>query len=86
VSRPVRVTKLTGRGVTAIAVGCVTSYARTSSGRELAWGEGDSGELGNGTFARANIPVGVHLPAGDRATALGAGPASSTAFVIATTS
>jgi alpha-tubulin suppressor-like RCC1 family protein len=86
VSRPKVVTKLTGRGVTAIAVGCVTSYARTSSGRELAWGEGDSGELGNGTFALAKIPVGVHLPAGDRATVLGAGPASSTAFVIATTS
>jgi alpha-tubulin suppressor-like RCC1 family protein len=86
VSRPVRVTKLTGRGVTAIAVGCVTSYARTSSGRELAWGEGDSGELGNGTFALAKIPVGVHLPAGDRATVIGAGSDSSTAFVIATTS
>jgi Regulator of chromosome condensation (RCC1) repeat len=82
----VRVTKLTGRGVTTIAVGCVTSYARTSSGRELAWGGGDSGELGNGTFGLAKIPVGVHLPAGDRATVIGAGPASSTAFVIATTS
>ena len=45
-----------------------------------------SGELGNGTFAFAKIPVEVHLPAGDRATVIGAGPASSTAFVIATTS
>jgi alpha-tubulin suppressor-like RCC1 family protein len=86
VSVPARVTELDGRRVIAIAAGCSTSYARTSSGRELAWGEGDSGELGNGTFDDAKIPVIVHLPAGDRATVIGAGPISSTAFVIATTS
>ncbi len=83
VSRPARVTKLSGRGVTSIAVGCFTSYARTSSGRGLAWGLADSGEIGDGTFVNAKLPVGVHLPAGDLATAIGAGPASSAAFAIA---
>jgi alpha-tubulin suppressor-like RCC1 family protein len=83
-SRPVRVTKLVGRGVTSIAVGCFTSYARTSSGRELAWGLADSGEIGDGTFVNAKLPVEVHLPAGDLATVIGAGPASSAAYAIAT--
>jgi alpha-tubulin suppressor-like RCC1 family protein len=83
VSRPVLVRKLKGRGVTSIAVGCFTSYARTSLGRALAWGEADSGQLGNGTFVDAKLPVGVHLPAGDLATVIGAGPASSAAFAIA---
>ncbi len=83
VSRPARVTKLAGRGVTSIAVGCFTSYARTSRGRGLAWGLADSGEIGDGTFVNAKLPVGVHLPAGDLATVIGAGPASSAAFAIA---
>jgi alpha-tubulin suppressor-like RCC1 family protein len=83
VSRPALVTKLKRRGVTSIAVGCFTSYARTSPGRALAWGEADSGQLGNGTFTDAKLPVGVHLPAGDLASAIGAGPASSAAFAIA---
>jgi hypothetical protein len=69
--------------VTSIAVGCFTSYARTSPGRGLAWGEADSGQLGNGSFVDAKLPVGVHLPAGDLATVIGAGPASSAAFAIA---
>jgi alpha-tubulin suppressor-like RCC1 family protein len=86
VTRPTRVATLAGRGVTAIAAGCFTSYARTSSGRALAWGEGDSGELGNATFGDVKIPVGVHLPAGDSATGIESGPSSSTAFVIVTTS
>jgi alpha-tubulin suppressor-like RCC1 family protein len=83
VSQPVRVAKLAGRGVTSIAASCYTSYARTSSGRALAWGEADSGEIGDGTFVDKKLPVGVHLPAGDLAAVIGAGPASSTAFAIA---
>jgi alpha-tubulin suppressor-like RCC1 family protein len=86
VSRPARVTKLSGRGVTSIAVGCFTSYARTSFGRGLAWGLDDSGEVGDGTFVNAKLPVGVHLPAGDLATVIGSGPASSAAYAIATQS
>jgi alpha-tubulin suppressor-like RCC1 family protein len=78
----VRVTKLAGRGVTSIAVGCFTSYARTSSGTGLAWGLADSGEIGDGTFVDAKLPVGVHLPAGDLATTIGAGPATSAAYAI----
>jgi len=84
VSRPMRVTKLTGRGVSSIAAGCVSSYARTKSGQELAWGEGDSGQMGDGTFIAAFLPVRVHLPSGDMATAIGAGPSSDTAFAITT--
>jgi len=84
VSRPVRVTKLAGKGVSSISVGCFTSYARTTSGRELAWGLADSGEIGDGTFINAFLPVGVHLPAGDLATALGSGPVSSSAYAITT--
>lgn len=84
VSRPARVTALTGRGVTSIAVGCFTSYAMTSPGRALAWGHADDGELGDGSFTDVKLPIGVHLPAGDLATSIGAGPASSTAFAIVT--
>jgi alpha-tubulin suppressor-like RCC1 family protein len=84
VSRPVRVTRLSGKGVTSISVGCFTSYARTSSGKGLAWGLADSGEIGDGTFVNAKLPVGVHLPAGDLAASIGSGPASSAAYAIAT--
>ncbi len=82
VSRPARIAQLDGKRVSSIAVGCYTSYAITASGQELAWGEGDSGEIGDGTFVAAFHPVGVHLPAGDKAFAIGAGPASSAGFAI----
>ncbi len=84
VSRPARVAKLTHVRVTSIAVASFTSYARTSTGKELAWGEADSGEIGDGTFVDAFLPVGVHLPSGDHAIGIGAGPASSAAFAITT--
>jgi alpha-tubulin suppressor-like RCC1 family protein len=85
-SRPVRVTRLNGRGVNSIDVGCFTSYAKTTSGRELAWGLADSGEIGDGTFVNAFVPVGVHLPAGDLVKSLGAGPVTSSAYAIVTRS
>jgi len=84
VSRPARVAGLAGRRVSSIAVGCFTSYARTASGQELAWGHADDGELGDGSFDDAFLPVTVHLPAGATATAIGAGPASSASYAITT--
>jgi alpha-tubulin suppressor-like RCC1 family protein len=83
VSLPARVANLSGRRVSSIAVGCFTRYARTASGQELAWGLGDSGEVGDGNFDGAFLPVPVHLPAGDTVTAIGAGPSSSSGFAIA---
>jgi alpha-tubulin suppressor-like RCC1 family protein len=83
-SRPTRVANLTGKRVTAIAVGCFTSYAKTASGHVLAWGLNDSGELGDGNFDDAFLPVQSHLPAGDTAAAVDSGPASSAGYAITT--
>jgi alpha-tubulin suppressor-like RCC1 family protein len=64
--------------------GCEHTLAMTTKGVVLAWGHADDGELGDGSFAIAKLPVGVHLPAGDLATIIGSGPASSSAFAITT--
>jgi alpha-tubulin suppressor-like RCC1 family protein len=43
--------------VTAIAGGDLHSYARTSEGRVLAWGNNSIGQLGDGTFFGQLLPV-----------------------------
>ena len=59
--------------MTAISAGCAHSLARTASGRVLAWGDNEYGQLGNGiTGGISDTPVRVKLPAGLAAIAIGA--------------
>ncbi|HEY3611304.1 MAG TPA: hypothetical protein VGL06_27680, partial [Pseudonocardiaceae bacterium] len=67
---PVTVTGLTG--ATAISAGVTGAYALRSDGTMVAWGGGQSGELGNGNeFSISNVPVQVPGLAG--VTAIGNG-------------
>ena len=52
---PVQVPGLVG--VTAIATGIFHSLAMKSDGSVLAWGENESGRLGDGTLANRSVPV-----------------------------
>jgi alpha-tubulin suppressor-like RCC1 family protein len=70
---PVRVKLPRGVKVTGIAAGFAFGLAVTSSGHVFAWGDNDSGQLGDGTTVRSDVPVRVHLPAGTKATAVSAG-------------
>ena len=63
-----------GVTVTALAAGNKESYALTSQGTVLAWGQGNSGELGNGAFMNSLTPVQVRLPATLVVTAISGGP------------
>ena len=70
---PVKVKLPAGTKVTAVATGCVHSLAVTSTGAVLAWGFNGHGQLGDGSTASSDVPVKVKLPAGTKATELGAG-------------
>jgi len=63
----------TDRDWVAVAAGSASSYALKGDGTLWAWGQGNLGQLGNGSFARQNLPVAVANPAGGRYTALSAG-------------
>jgi alpha-tubulin suppressor-like RCC1 family protein len=69
---PVRVRLPRHAKVTAVSAGQYFSLARTAKGQVLAWGDNDSGELGNGSTGSSDVPVRVALPAGVRATAVSA--------------
>jgi alpha-tubulin suppressor-like RCC1 family protein len=69
---PVRVRLPRHAKVTAVSAGQYFSLARTAKGQVLAWGDNDSGELGDGSTASSDVPVRVALPAGVRATAVSA--------------
>ncbi len=71
----VRSDLLVGLTVKAVSAGCFDSYALTTSGAVLAWGNNDSGELGDGSIVGiADSPVQVSLPARLLAVAIGTGP------------
>lgn len=62
----------TGR-VTALFAGCYHSLALTSTGKVLAWGNNDVGQLGDGDKTDSPTAVKVALPAGTKVTAVSAG-------------
>jgi alpha-tubulin suppressor-like RCC1 family protein len=70
--------------VTAISAGCTQSLALTVTGKVLAWGENNLGQLGNATTTDSDIPVKVKLAADLTATAIGAGPDAYTSFAVVT--
>jgi alpha-tubulin suppressor-like RCC1 family protein len=72
-STPVPVSLPPGTWVTAIAGGGNHSLALTSTGRVLAWGLNDFGQVGDGTTTNRSTPVLVSLPAGMRVTAISGG-------------
>ncbi len=68
-SRPVAVAGLTD--VVALSAGNTASYALLSDGEVMAWGNGNAGQLGNGSDERfAATPVEVDFSAGTRITAI----------------
>jgi alpha-tubulin suppressor-like RCC1 family protein len=71
---PVTVSLPSGTTATAVATGTYyDSFAVTSTGSVLAWGNNGYGQLGNGTTADSNVPVGVSLPSGTTVTAVAGG-------------
>ena len=78
--RPVRVRLPKGVRVVGIGAGSQHSLALTSSGRVLAWGDNEFGQLGTGTTKGSDVPVAVQLPAGVRVIAVSAGGGFSLAL------
>jgi alpha-tubulin suppressor-like RCC1 family protein len=70
---PVRVKIPKGVTVTAIAAGFASALALTKSGRVLAWGLNDAGQLGDGTAKERHTPGYVRLPAHTKITSIAAG-------------
>lgn len=78
---PVAVSLPAGVTATAIAAGSQGGYAIGSNGDVYAWGDGFSGQLGNGTTTTTqSTPVAVSLPVGVTATTIAAG--SETGYAI----
>jgi alpha-tubulin suppressor-like RCC1 family protein len=69
--------------VTAVAAGWTTSQVITRSGRVLGWGDGGSGQLGDGSTMGSLTPVPAMLPPGTRVTGLFAGCFSTVALTAA---
>ncbi|MBD2892565.1 hypothetical protein amrb99_14750 [Actinomadura sp. RB99] len=80
---PVRVALPAGATVTAIATGDDHTLALTSTGRLLAWGYNDFGQIGDGSTTDRLTPVAVDLPSGTTITAIGAGAGHSLAVTSA---
>jgi alpha-tubulin suppressor-like RCC1 family protein len=70
---PVGVKLPRGVRVTAVSAGGDSAIALTSTGRVLAWGDNDAGQLGNGRKASTDTPVWVRLPRHTKVTAVAAG-------------
>jgi alpha-tubulin suppressor-like RCC1 family protein len=71
-----------GTRVRGLAAGREYSMALTTSGRVLAWGRNEVGQLGNGSTTNSATPVRVHLPAGFTPTAIGAGSDAESGLAI----
>ncbi len=72
-----------GTEVRQLAAGKYYSMALTAKGKILAWGNGSTGDLGDGSTAGSQTPVPVDLPTGWIATAIGAGYGASTGLAVA---
>ena len=72
-----------GTKVAQLAAGKYYSMALTAKGKILAWGNGSTGDLGDGSTAGSQTPVTVDLPTGWIATAIGAGYGTSTGLAVA---
>jgi alpha-tubulin suppressor-like RCC1 family protein len=70
---PVRVHLPRGVKVTSASAGLQHSLALTTTGRVLAWGSNQGGQLGDGTLTGRNTPVFVHLPRAAHIVAIAAG-------------
>lgn len=79
---PVRVALPRGMKVSAVRAGCDFSLALTSTGRVLAWGDGEDGDLGDGSTTQRLRPVLVKLPAGVKVKAISVG--DNTALALTT--
>ena len=71
-----------GATATTLGAGNRHSLALTSRGQVLGWGQGDSGELGQGSFIGSDTPVQAQIPANLVVTALGSGPGTGTSMAI----
>jgi alpha-tubulin suppressor-like RCC1 family protein len=72
-----------GTKVGQLAAGKYYSMALTAKGTVLAWGNGSTGDLGDGSTGSSPTPVTVDLPTGWIATAIGAGFGTSTGLAVA---
>lgn len=70
---PVRAKLPRGVLVTAVSAGGDSAIALTSTGRVLAWGDNEAGQLGDGRKASTDTPVWVRLPRHTKVTAVAAG-------------
>src|SRR6266516_3165173 len=77
---PVKVKLPPGTRITSARVGCDHALALTSSGEVLAWGNNNTGQLGDGTTGSSSVPVKVLLPPGTKVTAIRAGCAHNLAL------
>src|SRR5215471_10314191 len=66
--------------ITEVRAGCFHTVALTSTGKVLAWGANDFGQLGNGTTVDSDVPRNVSLPNGTTVKAIAAGEAHSLAL------
>lgn len=79
-NEPVEVQLPAGVKATALALGQDQSLVIGSDGKLYTWGSNDFGELGNGTYTRANLPQAISLPGGATPILIGAGTWNSFAL------
>jgi alpha-tubulin suppressor-like RCC1 family protein len=80
---PVQAQLPPGVRVRTVSAGGAHSLAVTTTGRALAWGDNENGQLGTGSTSTGNAtPVPVHLPPGTRVASVSAGDLSSEAVTV----
>ncbi len=78
--QPVQIALPQNVAVKAVAAGATHTLALDANGNIYAWGNNESGELGNGTLSASLTPVQVSLPGNMAATAIAAGQQFSLAI------